>query len=132
MTDKPTSHGTSLYGAGWGGPAKGAGAGPEALIPGQPPEKRLITAENVRAKAERLAHLEDRLFDLSMVDERDMVSVAAAKALHAILDGQPIARQLNATAEGGVSGLLSAVKNAKAAAFEGDAERVDGTEGDMA
>jgi hypothetical protein len=27
MTDKPTSHGTSLYGAGWGGPAKGAGKG---------------------------------------------------------------------------------------------------------
>ena len=24
MTDKPTSHGTSLYGAGWGGPAQGA------------------------------------------------------------------------------------------------------------
>jgi len=25
MTDKPRSHGTSEYGAGWGGPAKGAG-----------------------------------------------------------------------------------------------------------
>ena len=28
MTDKPRSHGTSLYGEGWGGPAKGASRTP--------------------------------------------------------------------------------------------------------
>ena len=31
MTDKPRSHGTSEYGAGWGGPAKGAGKPTRAL-----------------------------------------------------------------------------------------------------
>lgn len=83
-------------GDGWGGPAKGAGAGPEALIPGQPEEKAALTAENVRGRVERVSALEDKLFTLAMTAEREETQISAAAKLHAIYEGQPVARQISA------------------------------------
>jgi hypothetical protein len=48
MTDQPKSHGTSLYGAGWGGPAKGA-------HPAKPRTAAQRTASKQSMSAEQLA-----------------------------------------------------------------------------
>lgn len=93
---KGNGAGKGSQGEGWGGSAKGAGAKADALVPGQPAEKREQTAKKITGRIARVAALEDRLFNLAMSAEREETQVSAAAKLHAIYEGQPLARQLTA------------------------------------
>lgn len=90
---------TISAGDGWGGPAKGAGktdpiAPASKLTPGCSREKRALTLTKREIREARVAALEDRLFHLALKAEREETQVSAAARLHAIYEGQPMARQL--------------------------------------
>ena len=90
-------------GAGWGGPARGASdkvvRGPDALTAGPPTDPERATAQDRRKlKEERVAVLEDTLFELATTGEA-MTRINAATRLHAIYEGQPVARQITHTVD---------------------------------
>lgn len=90
-------------GDGWGGPAKGAStakprASAVALIPGQPPEKRAITAAKHLTEAERATVLKDLVFAIAMNGERQETQLAAACKLLDRIEGTPISKAANDTA----------------------------------
>jgi hypothetical protein len=82
-------------GDGWGGPAKGAGMGPEGLIH-DPEEIKRRHLANLKTREQRTAALEERLLELALHAKREETSVAAATRLHAIYEGQPVSRTLTA------------------------------------
>lgn len=96
-------------GDGWGGPPRGAGQGGA---------RRIFKSENARAAREkqisdreagivskadirrqRTEELENLLYDLALRAEREETQIAAATKLHAIYNGQPVARNLNVQAD---------------------------------
>lgn len=104
----PIAHGSEgpSGGTGYGGAAKGAGAGPEALIPGTSPEKQALSAAKVRDRKERVAHLEDALFDIATGAAGDAENpirhdtrIMAATRLHAIYEGQPVQKSITAAVD---------------------------------
>lgn len=100
-------HGGPAQGAGWGGEATGAKPPRPAFLPGveniipagtkltedQKRRRRLSQAE----REDRARELEDKMLDLARGAEREDTQLAAAKALHAIYEGLPVARQVNLT-----------------------------------
>jgi hypothetical protein len=84
-------------GDGWGGPAKGptqvAAPGPRFTRDMQPTDRSTYaTTREMRLK--RSAWLEDKLMHLAEVAEREETQLAAATKLHAIYNGQPVARNI--------------------------------------
>jgi hypothetical protein len=93
-------------GEGWGGTAKGGGDRPAAAFtPDTPtrigiagpasPERVRDRAEAARIRAERTQQLEDHLFRLATSAEQEITQVQASRHLHAIYNGQPVARNVN-------------------------------------
>lgn len=106
-------HGGPAKGSGgpelWGGPAKGPGRGGDAQpftadSPTRTAPRTLNSAERRLLRAERTARLEDMLFELAEQSEKDETRVLAAVRLHAIMNGQPVATNINLGADD-VSGL---------------------------
>lgn len=93
-------------GDGWGGPAAGEGSQETAAPPFEPgntantgeevTNKRLKT---LVSRAQRTAAIEERLFELAMTAEREETQVQAGTKLHAIYNGQPVARNVNTTVD---------------------------------
>jgi hypothetical protein len=99
----------SGQGDGWGGPPRGTGNGNQ---------RGIFNSENARAAAtkkitnqeagvmskadirrQRTEELENLLYDLAHNAEREETKVSAAVKLHAIYNGQPVARNLNMQAD---------------------------------
>jgi hypothetical protein len=91
-------------GDGWGGPAKGGGTGTRKpftadsetrvthiITDGKPPP----LSDRKALRRQRTEALEDILFDIAGASERDETRVSAAVRLHAIYNGQPVARNIN-------------------------------------
>lgn len=91
-------------GPGWGGPAKGTPkrSPPHALFAGEAGPGRGNISDRTKLKRERVAKLEDHLYDLALGAERQDTQVQAAARLHAIYEGMPTARQ-EVKHSGGVS-----------------------------
>ena len=92
-----TRRGTGAgMGDGHGGVAKGRGVAGKApqFTPETAPAANAASRLSDRAeiRATRTAALEDRLFALAEKAEREETSVTAARALHAIYNGTPVAR----------------------------------------
>lgn len=107
-------------GAGHGGPANGPGspAAPftadsetrettahlengDAVQQGYRTRRRAERRERRQVKEERTLDLEDRLYDVAMGQAPDATAnaVLAARSLHAIWNGQPVATNLNLTSD---------------------------------
>lgn len=107
-------------GAGWCGPAKGAGALPAKAYTADSETRRSITvADNFNPteqlyrqdrqklsrdrralKLQRTINLEDRLYQIAMGEfEASAVAVQANARLHAIWNGQPVATNVNLTSD---------------------------------
>jgi hypothetical protein len=85
-------------GAGWGGPAKGAGT---RFVKGQVQEGQGKggTAPYVEKREERLAQLKDHLYTLAINAQREETQLAATVAFLNREEGMPVARQLTATTD---------------------------------
>lgn len=60
----------------------------------------MVTAQSKKElKAQRVEQLEATLFDIAMHSERDEARIMAATRLHAIYEGQPIARTISANVD---------------------------------
>ena len=99
------AHPGDSMGDGWGGPAKGKGTA-EKAAPFTPETGAAAGAaprvqDRAALRAERTAALEDRLFALSQEAEREETSVSAARALHAIYNGTPVASVQHSGPDGG-------------------------------
>ena len=107
-----TRYGNGGHGQGWGGPAKGAGrpiplkawdsrSETRQTIPGgRGDEVKMKTRAERRAiRQERAEALEDHLYKLALSAEREETQVTAAARLHAIYEGQPVARNITATVD---------------------------------
>lgn len=84
-------------GDGWGGPAKGAGRGGPAkpfTKDFQPPSKA-PDGDKKALRRIRTEQLEDMLFSLAEAAQREETRISAAVRLHAIYNGQPVARNIN-------------------------------------
>ena len=102
-----TRHGNGGSGVGWGGEAKGAGSGPaQPFTIDTPtrtdfrgsgdPSKARTRADKKATRDSRVEQLEELLFDLASSNEQPgNVRVTAAARLHAIYEGQPVARVIN-------------------------------------
>lgn len=88
-------------GEGWGGPAKGGGDRPakpftaasETRVTHPLPPAPLSDRKALRRQ--RTEELEDILQSIARNSDRDETRVSAAVRLHAIYNGQPVARNLN-------------------------------------
>lgn len=140
------------HGPGHGGPAKGAGRGGDAKpftadsptrewYPGGKgdPMKMAARADRREIRRQRVEEIEDHLYDLALNAERQETQVLAATRLHAIYEGQPVARQITANVDD-VSRLndddlrneLARLGGAATGAASGDAAaRVPGEPGDV-
>lgn len=116
-------------GPGWGGPAKGGGD--TVLAPFQPANDaathvRMDRAARKELRAARAEQLEDMLFDLAQNAERQETQVTAIVRLHAIYEGQPVARNVNMNVDdlgamdaSDISDELARLERAEAAAASG-------------
>ena len=88
-------------GDGWGGSARGdaAIAGPEALIPGQPEEKRLRSTMRERKAAEVAEEMKDILYDLAYNAERQETQLSAAGKLLDRIEGLSVQRVIGGTVQ---------------------------------
>lgn len=94
---KPST-GLPAMGAGWGGPAKGAGMGPEGLKWGE--EKKDAADPAKRQTKEVLAQeAMDALVEIMRTAESPGLKLHAATAVLNRVEGLPVARQVTATAE---------------------------------
>lgn len=91
-----------MPGPGWGGPAKGAGKGGKAKPFTADSETRVTHSGPAAPLSDRKAlkrlrseQLEDMLFDIAQTTERDDTKISAITRLHAIWNGQPIAKNIN-------------------------------------
>jgi hypothetical protein len=91
-------------GDGWGGPAKGGGGNERKPFTTNSPTRVTHTitdgtppplSDRKALRRQRTELLEDMLFDIAEKSERDETRVSAAVRLHAIYNGQPVARNLN-------------------------------------
>lgn len=93
-------------GEGWGGPAKGArqpapaftrDSATRATIPGGRGDPAKMAARRNRREIaeERSRKLEDHLYRLALKAKHEETQVTAATKLHAIYQGQPVARNMN-------------------------------------
>jgi hypothetical protein len=93
----------------WGGPARGAGNGnkrrgfdsetAKAAVAKQISDRRAGVMSRADIRRQRTEQLEDLLFSLATSAEREETQVSAATKLHAIYNGQPVARNLNVQAD---------------------------------
>jgi len=92
-------------GDGWGGPAKGAGAS-RAPKPFTADSETRVThptadgtmpplSDRKALRRQRTEQLEEILHSIALKSDRDETRVSAAVRLHAIYNGQPVARNLN-------------------------------------
>jgi hypothetical protein len=77
---------------------RGGPATPARLIPGLDSDKRQVGAARRDERDRRAEEMEDVLYHLALLAEREETRIAAAARLHAIYCGQPVARQVNANA----------------------------------
>jgi hypothetical protein len=108
---KPAGVGQNGPGAGdgWGGPARGAGRGnpprnfnsdtAKTAREKQASDRKAGVMSKADLRRQRTEQLEDLLFDLATSAEREETKVSAATKLHAIYNGQPVARNLNVQAD---------------------------------
>lgn len=92
-------------GDGWGGPAKGSSASPAAKPFTAASETRVThpttdgtmppLTDRKALRRYRTEQLEQILFNIAETSDRDETKVSAAFRLHAIYNGQPVARNLN-------------------------------------
>lgn len=91
-------------GDGWGGPAKGGGGNPLKPFTADSPTRvtHIITdgipaplSDRKAIRRQRTEQLEQILYDIAGQSDRDETRVSAAVRLHAIYNGQPVARNLN-------------------------------------
>lgn len=84
------------------GPAKGEqprGEKAEPFKAGQPPPSPNPNGSASERRAQRTAAIEDHLFHLALKAKDEKNQVAAGRALHAIINGAPVARNLNANVD---------------------------------
>ncbi len=89
-------------GPGWGGPASGSvrhANAPFASGNHVATFVRMDRAERKALREARAEHMEDVLYRLATSAEREETQVSAASKLHAIYEGQPVARNLNASVD---------------------------------
>lgn len=96
-------------GDGWGGPPRGAGSGFERAFFNSENSRDATAKREADRKAgkmskadlrrQRTEELETLLYELAMRAEREETQVSAATKLHAIYNGQPIARNVNVQAD---------------------------------
>lgn len=103
MSDRKQAVGTRRgngagKGAGWGGPAKGAGTR-FAKGEAQPLQGKSNTAPVVSQREARIAALKDKLFALATDAAREETQLAAAVAYLNREEGLPVARQISATVD---------------------------------
>jgi hypothetical protein len=80
MTDKPTSHGTSLYGAGWGGPARGAHpAKPRAGGAATTARKKLMPPDVVADRKAMIAARREKVLEMYVEIMSDKNAPAMAR-----------------------------------------------------
>ena len=110
---RPKGSGIPASGAGWGGDAKGAGKPADALPPGS------HTMSAKAAKDARAAEMEQVLYEIALSGEHESNRVNAAYKLKTLLDGLPVAKQvnINANAFDGISDeqLAAAIEEIRAA-----------------
>src|SRR5690349_1991330 len=96
-------------GDGWGGPARGAGNGNKRGVFSTESARAAVTKQHADREAgimskadirrQRTEALENLLYELAHTAERQETQVSAAVKLHAIYNGQPVARNLNVQAD---------------------------------
>lgn len=96
-------------GDGWGGPPRGAGNGNQrrnfnsetakSAVAKQSSDRKTGVMSKADIRRQRTEQLEDLLFTLATSAEREETQVSAATKLHAIYNGQPVARNLNVQAD---------------------------------
>jgi hypothetical protein len=113
-------------GDGWGGPAKGVKV-PRGTSPKTPgfgdfePGNTLQMNRTGKAemRAARTEMLEEKLFNLAMDAEREETQMNAAARLHAIYNGQPVAKTVTANADD-IADLSDDAIRAELARIRGD------------
>lgn len=150
---KPTSgtrHGNGSQGPGHGGPARGGPSRPSEPFTADSPtretvaqldngdvdeqafraERRAERRDRKRLKEERTIELEDRLYKVGMGKEPEatLVQITAARAVHAIWNGLPVATNVNLTADD-VASLSDDELRAELAASEREAASVASGDG---
>lgn len=93
---KATREGT---GAGWGGPAKGAGNGGKRHANFAPGNQEAVGHTGPGARAARIEALKDHLYLLATTAEKQDTQVRAAEAYLNRVEGTPIARSVVATVD---------------------------------
>ena len=94
-------------GDGWGGPPRGPGNGRErenfkfgnSLYAKRDADRRAGIVSKADIRRQRTEELEGLLYDLAFHAEREETQVSAATKLHAIYNGQPVARNINVQAD---------------------------------
>jgi hypothetical protein len=92
-------------GDGWGGPARGSGHGSERGVFNCETSRAAVAKQHANREAglmskadirrQRTEELEAILYRLAVGAEREETQISAAVKLHAIYNGQPVARNLN-------------------------------------
>jgi hypothetical protein len=96
-------------GEGWGGPARGVGVADEnrpfdsdsgrKAVARKIADREAGVVSKADIRRQRTEELEGLLYDLAFHAEREETKVSAATKLHAIYNGQPIARNVNFQAD---------------------------------
>lgn len=110
----------------WGGPAKGAGNGPAKPFTADSPRPTYAPGASPKKddRAARSRDLEDMLFDLATNSEKEDTRINAAVRLHAIWNGQPVAKNINLSVDD--------VRSLSDADLAAELARLGGAGGDLA
>ena len=96
---KRPANGNQPHGPGWGGPPKGASKWGKGSS-GKPAVTKMVSCktpeEKRKLKEYRAKRLEDILMNVAETSTFEHSKIMAASKLHAIYEGMPIARNLNA------------------------------------